>query len=289
MPSWLRNIWTTLARAAKQLNRSFAWAAAAIENWEVSRLVRAVEPVVIIIAIIAFSIELGDRQEERTVRAWQLLTTRAPGNSGKIEALEYLNSQSHWLFRSWWPFSKERVSLQGIDLTPPPLFERWKDKSKQDRVLRGRCPDLTYLRCVKLVDAILIEATLACSHLQMADLRGADLKRADLRGANLGGAKLQDAQLQTADLRGARLEEAKLQGANFGRANLQGASFYGAKLQGAVLNKANLYDANLYDANLLETIGLTCPQLKTSEGWEKACRDKELACGATRPQLPCGR
>ena len=121
MPSWLRKIWTTLVRVAERLNRYSAWAAAAIRRWGVSRLVRAVEPVVIIIAIIAFSIELGDRQEERTARAWQLLTTKAPGNSGKIEALEYLNSQSPWLFRIWWPFSKERVSLQGIDLTPARL------------------------------------------------------------------------------------------------------------------------------------------------------------------------
>ena len=48
--------------------------------------------------------EIEDRATERNVRAWQLVTTAAPGNSGKREALEYLN--------------REGVLLQGIDLSP---------------------------------------------------------------------------------------------------------------------------------------------------------------------------
>ena len=175
MPSWLRKICTKLVWAAKQLNR----------------IVRAVEPVVIIIAIIAFSIELGDRQEERTVRAWQLLTTRAPGNSGKIEALEYLNSESHWFFRSWWPFSKERIRLHGIDLTPPALVEQWKDKPKQDRTVSSEdCPQFTYLSHAQLPNAILGVATLVCVNLYDANLRGANLHRANLHRANLHRANL---------------------------------------------------------------------------------------------------
>jgi|GEM_PF-5148052 len=51
------------------------------------------------IAIAAFVIGLGiyiveqkNRTDERRVRAWQLVTTDAPGNSGKIVTLEYLVS-----------------------------------------------------------------------------------------------------------------------------------------------------------------------------------------------------
>ena len=37
--------------------------------------------------MVAFWIDYADRVDQRTVRAWQLLTTPAPGKSGKREAL----------------------------------------------------------------------------------------------------------------------------------------------------------------------------------------------------------
>ena len=37
-------------------------------------------------------VDLEDRQTRRIAQAWQLITQYAPGNSGKIQALEYLNS-----------------------------------------------------------------------------------------------------------------------------------------------------------------------------------------------------
>ena len=64
----------------------------------IHRRVKEIEPwgillaaVGLFMALITFWIDYSDRVEERTVRAWQLHTTRAPGNSGKREALEYLN------------------------------------------------------------------------------------------------------------------------------------------------------------------------------------------------------
>jgi hypothetical protein len=41
------------------------------------------------------------RVEQRTVRAWQLLGTQAPGNSGKIEALQYLNREDGAICVRW--------------------------------------------------------------------------------------------------------------------------------------------------------------------------------------------
>ena len=62
----------------------------------------------------AFWFDYSDKVEERTVRAWQLLTTKAPGNSGKKAALQYLNSKYGWcLLRA----CKRRVPLIGIDLS----------------------------------------------------------------------------------------------------------------------------------------------------------------------------
>ena len=71
------------------------------ERW-ISRLCRAngavkiVEPwgilfaaSALILSIVQFWWEYGDRVEERQVRAWQLITTIAPGKSEKKEAPQY--------------------------------------------------------------------------------------------------------------------------------------------------------------------------------------------------------
>ena len=137
----------------------------AMQTW--GFLFRTIELVAIFIAIVAFFNELRYRDEERTARAWQLLTTSASGNSGKGEALEYLNSRG--------------ISLEGIELTPPVLTERWKQTPVFARELEDGCPQYTYLHKVELLEAPLAAATLACSDLEAADLRRANLRGADLR------------------------------------------------------------------------------------------------------------
>ena len=119
--STIARIGAGLAWPGKKAGEGLEWIAGSIEGWSVARFIKAIEPAVILIAIVAFAIELGDRQEERSARAWQLLTARAPGNSGKIQALEYLNKEDHEFFRGWGSFYKKRVSLSGIDLSPPSL------------------------------------------------------------------------------------------------------------------------------------------------------------------------
>ena len=66
--------------------------------WRVYKAVQHFEPWGILfavlglaISIVAFWLDHEDRVEARTVNAWNLLTTQASGNSGKIAALEYLN------------------------------------------------------------------------------------------------------------------------------------------------------------------------------------------------------
>ncbi len=71
------------------------WMAIKIDGWRFSRFIGAIESYAIIIAIFAFGIELGDRTEERSARAWQLVTTAFQGNSGKREALQFLNQQDY--------------------------------------------------------------------------------------------------------------------------------------------------------------------------------------------------
>ena len=136
----------------------------------------------LVLSIVAFWIDYSDLVEERSVRAWQLLTTKAPGNSGKIAALEYLNN--------------EGAPLVGIDLS---------------RLSQGSVS--VFLQKVKLAHADLSEA-----NLSEANLVGANLSSAVLFRANLSGANLTQADLTLADLASANLSNADLRYADLSKA-----------------------------------------------------------------------
>lgn len=235
----------------KLMGSGFGSMGARIEQWGLARFIKAIEPAAILIAIFAFTIEMSDRREERTARAWQLVTTKASGNSGKVEALQYLNSQDpEWLL-GWWPYAKVRTPLSGIDLMPPALVEQWKGKEESERAINWlRCPDRTYLVDVNLPNAVMSDAKLPCADLSLADLSAASFDRAALSGASLYRADLTWAYLGEANLIGANLLGADLSGANLTAADLSGAYLRGADLSGAYLGTANLSGAILYLADL---------------------------------------
>ncbi len=178
------------------------------------------------------------RRQEAITRAWSLITTPAPGNSGKGPALEYLNDQG--------------ILLRGINLSCEHMGGGWDAKELT-------CETPTYLRGVELRGAELVGAQLRGADLSDADLQGAILAYADLRGAiswfvnlqgaNLWGADLQRANLRETDLRGADLKGAYLQGAYLAYANLQGADLSDGNLQGANLTGARFDGAKLSDAD----------------------------------------
>lgn len=76
-------------------------------------------------------VDLEDRQTQRIAQAWQLITQNAPGNSGKVQALEYLNSAdcdppndpTKWEllkscgFTALFVSPKQRGQLNGVDLS----------------------------------------------------------------------------------------------------------------------------------------------------------------------------
>lgn len=197
-------------------------------------IMEAIGLVGLIFAVGLFIYELRERQDERTARSWQLLTAVAPGNSGKIEALAYLNSQygclPNWVKINWcW---KVRTSLQGIDLS------------------RETHRDAVFLIKVDLSGAMLQGANLTGTALGDANLSGAVLDSANLSDAELGYANLSGAVLGSANLSGAVLEGANLSGAVLEGANLSSAILWDANLSGAKLLTANLSDAKLGYANL---------------------------------------
>ena len=183
-----------------------------IEPWGI-----LVTVVALVLTVVQFWIEYEDRVNERVVRAWTLVTAAAPGNSGKREALEYLNREDGlFCFESLWKecpiVLKRRAMLVGIDLSTSRLGG-----------------DGVFLVGANLSGAVLSSANLSGATLIAADLTGALLINANLSGAVLSSANLTEATLARANLSGARLFKANLTGATLIKANLTGASLNGAE------------------------------------------------------------
>jgi uncharacterized protein YjbI with pentapeptide repeats len=181
-------------------------------------------------AVIFVAYERQQRNAE-VYQAWQVITAAydQPGSGGRIEALEFLNSEPRrnpWFLLKW-----EKQSLAGL------------------------AAPKAYLAKIQLPEASLVNANLQEAILWEANLQGASLWQANLKEAQLFKAELQEAGLQRANLQGAslwqaNLKEAQLPGANLQKAQLQGASLEKAELQGVNLQEAQLYEAKLQEASL---------------------------------------
>ena len=138
----------------------------------------------LILALVVFFLEHADRVSEREARAWQLVTTMAPGNSGKMAALEYLNPEDGilcfealrerltWIHRDknrntgCVALLKPRAELVGIDLSPRNEVGAYVASDEQSRV---------FLEEVDLFGANLTGANLYRANLIHADVIDADL------------------------------------------------------------------------------------------------------------------
>lgn len=179
-----------------------------------------------------------DRVQTRIAESWQILTLNAPGNNGKITALEYLNNQS--------------INLTGIDLSSDPEQPpTWLVAVKLNGAdLSEANLSSANLKRADFNDAILVNSKFIGSDLSNADLKNANLTDADLNGINLTRADLGNSALIRADLRAAQLGSANLSEANLSDANLSEAYLIATDLSGADLRFAHLIDAEMIATNL---------------------------------------
>lgn len=168
----------------------------------------------VLIALIVWISEAGDREKQKHYRAWELINSarKSTGDGGRRDALQDLHED-------------------GIDLSAAPLAD-------------------AYLRKVQLPNAALTGANLSGASLENADLRKADLRSAKLSGAHLNETYLDEADLRWSDLRGAYLIKANLSGTRLDEADLRGADLSKANLSKTHLDRANLHWANLSDTLL---------------------------------------
>jgi hypothetical protein len=266
------------------------------------RLARLLAPLAVIVAIIGYLQDLGEKRAAHSAEAWQILSSRSPGNSGKIEALEYLNSENviqipnprrwgipvgptkaspTWILLADYGPWKTRIPLTGIDLSPPGGLNDFQGAVFLQRV---RLPeaDLTAAH-LSLADMYL--ADFSGAHLRSAEMWKSNLLRANFRGADLSFthlacAWLDHANFDKANLDGARLHLAEMdhstaRNADFEYADLSGVDFEGTDLSGSNFSSALLDGAQFEDSNLTNAKGITQEQL-------------DQACANDRTLLPRG-
>jgi hypothetical protein len=184
-----------------RIDHGMEWFAYLLSNWKFLEVLEYLGSMGVLVAVIFYFAESGDRLKQKHYQAWQVINTAQGkgGNGGRIEALQELNA--------------DRVSLVGVDLAS------------------------AFLQGLRLNDADLSRANLAEADAREAQLKRAKLEHAILRGANfrnadLSGASLTESVLDDADLNGAVLSEADLSGASMENADLRNAELRDLKWKG---------------------------------------------------------
>src|SRR5215831_11611636 len=208
--SSLRRPWMVLFLA---IEWPFQWIAFLLGNWAFLEVLEYLGSFSVLIGVIFYFSESGDRTKQRHYQAWQVINTAQGkgGSGGRIEALQELNA--------------DKVPLVGVDAS--------------SAFLQG-----IHLERASLVRADLSSADLRGSALRSADLTFADLHSANFRGSNLENADFTDANLSDTDLAGSDLAGAKLDNANLSSADLRNADLEGISWQRiASVKSANIAGA----------------------------------------------
>jgi Pentapeptide repeats (8 copies) len=173
----------------------WAWAAFGLSNWRFLEVLEYLSSFSVLVAVIFYFSESGDRVKQRHYQAWQVINTAQGkgGSGGRIEALQELN--------------EDKVPLIGVDVS------------------------LAFLKGLKLEHARLARADFHAADLRDADLKGADFSDADLHSANLRNANLMEASLVEADMADADLTGSNLEGTTFDGADLEGADLSSADIR----------------------------------------------------------
>ena len=169
------------------------WVAYFLGKWSIFELLEYVGSFSILVAVVFYFADAGDRLKLKHYQAWQVINTAQGkgGSGGRIEALQELN--------------EDHVPLVGVDVSDAYLQEiRLPNADLRRSELRGG----------DLRRAILLRANLEGSNLHSTNLRSGDLREANFIDVRLIDADLGDADLSGATVRGADFSRADLRNAN---------------------------------------------------------------------------
>jgi Pentapeptide repeats (8 copies) len=177
------------------------WVAFALSRWSFLEVLEYLGTFSVLIAVIFYFSESGDRVKQRHYQAWQVINTAQGkgGSGGRIEALQELSADKVPLVG----VDVSSAFLQGLNLQGANLMR--SDFSAAD-VRSGN------FTAVNFTLANLNSANFRGAMLDRANFTQADLRNADLTGSSLAGADLSGATLEDADLRLANVQNVKWQG-----------------------------------------------------------------------------
>ncbi len=166
-----------------------------LSRWSLLAVLEYLGSLSILIAVIFWFSESGERTQQRHYQAWQVINTAQGkgGNGGRIDALEQLNA--------------DNISLTGVDLSD------------------------AFLQNIHLPHAELSRANFSAADARNADLHNANLSDANLTSTNLRNADLAEANLANATLENADLTNADLHNLKNWQSihSIQGADFTAVK------------------------------------------------------------
>jgi Pentapeptide repeats (8 copies) len=209
--SGLRHAWVV---PFAMIEYAMEWVAYALSNWRFVEVLEYLGSFGILVAVIFYFAESGDRLKQKHYQAWQVINSAEGkgGNGGRIEALEELNADGV----SFIGVNLSNAFLMGVRLPKANLARSNFDSADArnadlsganvaDASLRGANFRLARLRGASFTSSILDEADLTGADLRNADLSGASLENTDLRKADLEGLKWRSLQnVKGANIQGVR-------------------------------------------------------------------------------------
>lgn len=187
------------------------WVAYILSNWSFLEVLEYLGSFSILIAVVFYFSESGDRLKQKHYQAWQVINTAQGkgGSGGRLEALQELNA--------------DRVPLIGVDVSSAFLQS-------------------IHLQGARLVRSNFSGADLRDGDFAFADFSDTNLRSANMRQSNLHNADFQHASLDDADLWGTDLSGADLSGATIVNADLRFANLANLHWRDLrALNNANIY------------------------------------------------
>lgn len=191
LKSGLKHGWAVPFRAFEWL---WEWVAYGLSRWSFLEVLEYLGGFSVLVGVIFYFSESGDRVKQRHYQAWQVINTAQGkgGSGGRIEALQELN--------------EDKIPLVGVDVSS------------------------AFLQGIHLGRANLLRADMSAADLRGSDLSSANLRFADLHDANFRGARLEDVSFSNASLKDTDLVESDLAGADLTQADLSGADLRSANL-----------------------------------------------------------
>jgi uncharacterized protein YjbI with pentapeptide repeats len=177
------------------------WLAYLLGNWAFLEVLEYLGTLSILLGVILYFAESGDRDKQKHYQAWQVINTAQGkgGSGGRKEALQEL--------------AADRIDLVGVDVN--------------DAFLQGvRLPHANMAR------ASLRAADLRSGVFDRADLDYADLSSANARNGSFVKASLQYTVFADADLNGCDLSGADCEDTDFSRADLRNCDLKDFKWNG---------------------------------------------------------